>query len=143
MDGSEQAKAALGKAIGTGPRPPVVESGGTAVPEGGRRAASGTAPVPARQWPILTVLAGVLIGLLVTLASFRPGLLLVGASVLLGGVLRGTVPNVGMLAVRSRFTDVITYAVLGLGIVMLALVAMPDPVIPAPWLTDLVRFAVR
>lgn len=125
------------------PRRPVVETEGTLVPEGGRRAASGAAPVPARQWPILTVLGGMAVGLLVMLASFRPGLLLIGVFVILGGVLRIAVTNVGMLAVRSRFTDVITYGVLGLGIVMLALVAMPDPVLDMPWLTDLVRFAVR
>lgn len=128
---------------GSGPRPPVVESEGTLPPEGSGRAAPGDAPVPARQWPILLVLSGVGIGLLVMLASFRPGLLVIGAFLLLGGVLRGTVANVGMLAVRSRFTDVITYSVMGLGVVMLSLMVLPDPVLEVPWLTDVVRFAVR
>lgn len=133
----------MGAVVGGSPRRPVVESEGTLPPEGGRRAASGAAPVPARQWPILSVLGGTALGLLVMMASFRPGLLLVGLFVLLGGVLRITVTNVGMLAVRSRFTDVITYGVLGAGIVLLALVALPDPVLDLPWLTDVVRFALR
>jgi Protein of unknown function (DUF3017) len=127
---------------GRSPRPPV-RTEGVLRPEGGRRAASGDAPAPARQWPMLAVLAGVGLGLLVTLSSFRAGLLLVGGAVLAGGVLRAMVPNVGLLAVRSRFTDVVTLGVLGLGIVLLALMAMPRPILEMPWLTDALRFAVR
>lgn len=131
------------RAAGAAPRPSAVETEGTLPPEGSRRAASGAAPVPARQWPILLVLAGVALGLLVMLASFRPGLLVIGGFLVLGAVLRCSVANVGMLAVRSRFTDVITYGAMGLGVVLLALMVMPNPVVEAPWLTDVVRFAVR
>jgi hypothetical protein len=120
-----------------------VKTEGTLRPAGGRRAAGGDAPAPARQWPVLLVLGGMAIGLLVMMASFRPGLLLVGAFVLVGAVLRVTLPNVGMLAVRSRFTDVITLGVLGTGIVFMTLVAMPNPVLEVPWLSEALRFAVR
>ncbi|WP_328915630.1 MULTISPECIES: DUF3017 domain-containing protein [unclassified Streptomyces] len=116
----------------------------TARPEGGGRAAGADAPAPARQWPILLVIAGAIIGLIVTATgAFRPGTLTVGASLLVGAVLRWSLTAVGMLAVRSRFTDVITYGVLGLGIVLLALMAQPDPLIRIPFLEDIIHFSVR
>lgn len=125
-----------------GGRPAVTR--GTARPEGGGRAAGGSAPAPARQWPILLVIAGTAIGLITTAAgAFRAGTIVVGVSLLLGAVLRWTVPAVGMLAVRSRFTDVITYGVLGLAIVLLALMAQPDPLIRVPFLEDVIHFSVR
>lgn len=58
-------------------------------------------------------------------------------------MLRWSLTAVGMLAVRSRFTDVITYGVLGLGIVLLALMAQPDPLIRIPFLEDIIHFSVR
>ncbi|GAB2623008.1 hypothetical protein GCM10027168_63680 [Streptomyces capparidis] len=128
---------------GGGSRRPPVKTEGTLRPEGGARAAGGDAPAPVRQWPVLVVLAGVALGLLVTRASFRPGLLLVGCFLLLGGVLRATVRNVGMLAVRSRFTDIVTYGVLGGGVTLLALTAMPDPWLDLPWLQDVVALVRR
>ena len=125
-----------------GGRPAVTQ--GTARPEGGGRAASGDAPAPARQWPILTVIAGVVIGLIVTATgAFRAGTITVGVSLLTGAVLRWALTRVGMLAVRSRFTDVITYGVLGLGILLLALMAQPDPLIRIPFLEDIIHFSVR
>ncbi|MFR9796376.1 DUF3017 domain-containing protein [Streptomyces sp. MS06] len=115
----------------------------TARPEGGGRAASGDAPAPARQWPMLTVLGLVAVGLLVTaLDAFRVGTLLVGAGLLAGAVLRWTLPRVGMLAVRSRFTDIVTYGVLGLSIVLLALMAQPKPWLHVPFLKDTLHFTV-
>ncbi|WP_110945657.1 DUF3017 domain-containing protein [Streptomyces avicenniae] len=114
---------------------------GTARPEGGRRIASGSAPAPIRQWPLLAVLGVTLLGLLVTLANFRVGLLLVGGALLGGAVLRGWLPAVGMLAVRSRFTDVLTYGVLGALIVLLTLMAEPAPWLELPFLNDLLRFS--
>lgn len=114
---------------------------GTARPEGGRRTAPGSAPAPARQWPILAVLTVSLAGLLLTQASFRPGLLLMGTALIGGAVLRAWLPQVGMLAVRSRTTDVATYGLLGMLIVLLTLMAQPDPVIELPFLTDLLRFS--
>jgi hypothetical protein len=90
------------------------------------------------------VLGGVALGLLLTAeGTFRAGIVLIGASLLTGGLLRWLMPSVGMLAVRSRFTDVITYVVLGTVIVLLALMAQPDPVLELPFLENIVRFSVR
>jgi hypothetical protein len=116
----------------------------TARPEGGGRAASGDAPAPARQWPILTVLSAVALGLLLTaLDVFRVGTILIGAALLAGAVMRWMLPSVGMLAVRSRFTDMLTYSVLGIAIVVLALMAQPHPWLEIPFLDDTLHFTVR
>lgn len=114
----------------------------TARPEGGGRAAPGDAPAPARQWPMLLVAGGVLTGLLVTLGAFRAGAITVGVSLLVAGLLRWALPSVGMLAVRSRFTDVLTYGLLGFAITMLALMAQPNPVVTIPFLDDIVHFVI-
>jgi hypothetical protein len=107
----------------------------TARPEGGGRAARGDAPAPARQWPMLVVLATVGLGLLLTAFDmFRIGTMLIGIALLAGAVMRWTLPSVGMLAVRSRFTDIVTYAILGLVIVLLALMAQPRPWLVIPFL---------
>ncbi|WP_338325597.1 DUF3017 domain-containing protein [Streptomyces hoynatensis] len=113
----------------------------TARPEGGQRTAGGEAPAPIRQWPLLAVLGTTLLGLLVALSDFRIGLLIVGCALLGGGVLRGWLPAVGMLAVRSRFTDLLTYGVLGGAIVLFTLMAEPDPWLEVPILNDLLRFS--
>ncbi|MFF9348151.1 DUF3017 domain-containing protein [Streptomyces sp. NPDC014734] len=120
----------------------------TARPEGGGRAAPGDAPAPARQWPLLTVLCVAGIGLLIVATdpfaeAFRVGTVLIGAALLGGAVLRLVVPSVGMLAVRSRFTDLVTYGLLGFLIVMLALVAQPKPWLDIPFLEDAVHFTIR
>ncbi|MFJ8358855.1 DUF3017 domain-containing protein [Streptomyces sp. NPDC093984] len=116
----------------------------TARPEGGGRAAPRDAPAPARQWPILAVLAVVGLGLLVTaLDAFRFGTILIGVALLGGAVMRWALPDVGMLAVRSRFTDMITYGVLGLAIVLLAMMAQPHPWLEIPFLDDTLHFTVR
>ncbi|MEU0761387.1 DUF3017 domain-containing protein [Streptomyces microflavus] len=120
----------------------------TARPEGGGRAAPGDAPAPARQWPLLTVLctagAGLLIVALDPFAeAFRIGTVLIGAALIAGAVLRWVVPSVGMLAVRSRFTDLVTYGLMGTLIVLLALVAQPKPWLDVPILEDAVRFTIR
>ncbi|MFF7971730.1 DUF3017 domain-containing protein [Streptomyces sp. NPDC007905] len=115
----------------------------TARPEGGGRAAPGDAPAPARQWPMLVVLSTVALGLLLTaLDVFRFGSLLVGAGLLTGAVLRWTVPSVGMLAVRSRFTDIATYGILGLAIVLLAMMAQPHAWLEIPFLKDTLHFTL-
>ncbi|MFI1755901.1 DUF3017 domain-containing protein [Streptomyces sp. NPDC020571] len=115
----------------------------TARPEGGGRAAGGDAPAPARQWPVLTVVLLVGLGLLLTaLGVFRWGTLLIGAALLAGGALRWVLPDVGMLAVRSRFTDIATYGVFGLSIALLALMAQPNPVLEIPFLKDTLHFTV-
>ncbi|MFJ2896246.1 DUF3017 domain-containing protein [Streptomyces sp. NPDC087218] len=120
----------------------------TARPEGGGRAASGDAPAPARQWPLLAVLCTAGIGLLIVAVdpfaeAFRVGTMLIGAALIGGAVLRMTVRSVGMLAVRSRFTDLVTYGVLGFLIVMLALVAQPKPWLDIPFLEQAVHFTIR
>ncbi|MFE0803157.1 DUF3017 domain-containing protein [Streptomyces sp. NPDC058812] len=115
----------------------------TARPEGGGRAAAGDAPAPARQWPILLVIGLVGVGLLLTaLDVFRVGTLLIGAALLVGAALRWVLPDVGMLAVRSRFTDITTYGVLGLSIALLALMAQPNPMLEIPFLKDTLHFTV-
>jgi hypothetical protein len=115
----------------------------TARPEGGGRAASGDAPAPARQWPVLAVLGIAGLGLLVTAFDrFRLGTLLIGVALLGGGALRWLLPDVGMLAVRSRFTDIVTYGVLGTVIVLLALMAQPHPLLQIPFLKDTLHFTV-
>ncbi|MEU2667468.1 DUF3017 domain-containing protein [Streptomyces sp. NPDC007164] len=120
----------------------------TARPEGGGRAASGDAPAPARQWPLLAVLCTAGIGLLIVAVdpfaeAFRVGTMLIGAALIGGAVLRLVVPSVGMLAVRSRFTDLVTYGLLGFLIVMLALVAQPKPWLDIPFLEQAVHFTIR
>ncbi|WP_405880218.1 DUF3017 domain-containing protein [Streptomyces sp. NBC_01384] len=116
----------------------------TARPEGGGRAAPRDAPAPARQWPILAVLSAVGLGLLLTaLDVFRLGTILIGAALLAGAVMRWILPDVGMLAVRSRFTDMVTYGVLGVAIVMLSLMAQPHPWLVIPFLDDTLHFTVR
>ncbi|WP_392672160.1 DUF3017 domain-containing protein [Streptomyces sp. LN785] len=120
----------------------------TARPEGGGRAASGDAPAPARQWPLLSVLCTAGIGLLIValnpfVEAFRIGTILIGVALVGGAVLRCTVSSVGMLAVRSRFTDLVTYGLLGVLIVLLALVAQPKPWLDLPFLEHAVRFTVR
>ncbi|MFF7484233.1 DUF3017 domain-containing protein [Streptomyces luteogriseus] len=115
----------------------------TARPEGGGRAAPGDAPAPARQWPVLAVLGLAGLGLLVTaFGQFRVGTLLIGVALLGGGVLRWLLPDVGMLAVRSRFTDIVTYGLLGTVIVLLALMAQPNPWLQIPFLKDTLHFTV-
>ncbi|MGW1772931.1 DUF3017 domain-containing protein [Streptomyces sp. NPDC002104] len=116
----------------------------TARPEGGGRAAPGDAPAPARQWPMLSVLAATAVGLLVTaLGHPRAGCLLIGLALIAGSVMRWLLPSVGMLAVRSRFTDMVTYGLLGAAITLLALVMEPKPWLHIPFLETAVRFTVR
>ncbi|WP_442812625.1 DUF3017 domain-containing protein [Streptomyces sp. NBC_01210] len=120
----------------------------TARPEGGGRAAPGDASAPARQWPLLTVLALAGLGLVIVGSdafadAFRVGTILIGVALLTGAVMRRTLPSVGMLAVRSRFTDMVTYGLLGTLIVLLALVTQPKPWLDVPFLEDAVHFTVR
>ncbi|MFI8197337.1 DUF3017 domain-containing protein [Streptomyces sp. NPDC085942] len=153
-DGAEgTADESAGQAAGAGRRPRGSRrfprfTRDTARPEGGGRAAPGDAPAPARQWPLLTVLCAAGLGLLIVALdpfaeAFRVGAVLIGCALITGAVLRWAVPSVGMLAVRSRFTDLVTYGLMGTLIVLLALVAQPGPWLDVPFLEDAVRFTIR
>jgi hypothetical protein len=112
-------------------------------PEGGGRAVGGAHPAPARQWPLLTVLGGVGLGLAITVeGGFRAGLIVIGVFMLLGAAMRWLLPSVGMLAVRSRFTDLITYGTAGSAIILLSLMVEPDPILHISFLDGIVRYAV-
>ncbi|WP_308120699.1 DUF3017 domain-containing protein [Streptomyces bambusae] len=90
------------------------------------------------------MLAATAVGLLLTaFGHVRIGCLTIGAALIAAAVLRRVLPSVGMLAVRSRFTDMVTYGVLGLAITLLALVVEPKPVLELPFLESTVRFLVR
>ncbi len=116
----------------------------TARPEGGGRAAPRDAPAPVRQWPILAVTGLVALGLLLTaLDAFKAGTLLIGVALLAGAAMRWVLPDVGMLAVRSRFTDLVTYGVLGATIALLAMMAQPNPWLELPFLDDTLHFTIR
>ncbi|MFD7717939.1 DUF3017 domain-containing protein, partial [Streptomyces sp. NPDC059814] len=106
------------------------------------------APAPARQWPLLAVLGTAAIGLLIVASApfeeaFRIGTILIGVALIGGAVLRMVIPSVGMLAVRSRFTDLVTYGLLGVLIVMLSLMAQPKPWLDIPFLENAVHFTIR
>ncbi|MEV0266421.1 DUF3017 domain-containing protein [Streptomyces sp. NPDC050617] len=117
---------------------------GIARPEGGGRAAAGSAPAPARQWPLLSVLGGTGLGLLiVAFDAFRAGTIIIGLALIAGAVLRWALPSVGMLAVRSRFTDMVIYGALGAAIVLLSMMAQPHPWLKIPFLEDLLHFTVK
>ena len=81
-----------------------------------------------RQWPLLTVLGGGLVGLsAVALDHFRAGCLVLGVSVLFAGLARLVLParRVGLLVVRSRAFDVLVLASMGTALVVLAVVVPP------------------
>ncbi|MEU3187055.1 DUF3017 domain-containing protein [Streptomyces sp. NPDC006923] len=125
--------------------PPITRD--TAPPEGAGRAAPRDAPAPARQWPLLSVLGTIGLGLLIVglhpfAEAFRIGTILIGLALIGGAALRRALPSVGMLAVRSRFTDMVTYGLLGLAIVLLALMTQPRPWLEIPFLEDVVHSTV-
>lgn len=117
----------------------------TARPEGSGRAVPGAVSTPVRQWPMLSVLTATAVGLLATAFGHpRVGCLAIGVALIAASVMRRVLPSVGMLAVRSRFTDMITYGLLGVAITLLALVmAAPKPWLVLPFMESAVRFTVR
>ncbi|MGY4390077.1 DUF3017 domain-containing protein [Streptomyces sp. TE12347] len=131
--GAPGAPAAPGTATGAGPAarsrrfPSITRD--TARPEGSGRAVPGAVSTPVRQWPMLSVLTATAVGLLATAFGHpRVGCLAIGVALIAASVMRRVLPSVGMLAVRSRFTDMITYGLLGVAITLLALVmAAPKP----------------
>ena len=77
-----------------------------------------------RQAPLLAALVSVAGGLfLVTLGHWRRGLVVIGLALVGTAVLRAVLPlrRVGLLAVRSRWADVLMLAGTGLAITVLTL----------------------
>jgi multisubunit Na+/H+ antiporter MnhB subunit len=72
---------------------------------------------------MIAVLVVAAVGLLrVATANWREGAVLLGGSLLLAAVLRGVLPQerAGLVAIRSRALDVVSYTGLGLAVVLLA-----------------------
>ena len=91
---------------------------------------SGTAARSQRYWPLLVVVAGVVIGLVVALAaagSWRIGCLIVGSSLGVGAVERLALPagDAGLLQVRSKVFDIAFLALAGGAIIALAISVPP------------------
>ena len=80
-----------------------------------------------RQWPLLIVVAGVLIGLAVAVVganTWRLGGLVIGSSLAVGAVIRIALPDreAGLLQVRTRAFDIAVLALTGAAIIVLTLV---------------------
>jgi len=78
-----------------------------------------------RELPLAAVIGGVALGLLIIgLHHFRWGNLVIAGSVLGGAFFRLVLPTrrAGLLAVRSRFTDVVTMSAMGGSLMLLALI---------------------
>ena len=72
---------------------------------------------------MIAVLVVAAVGLLrVATANWREGAVLLGGSLLLAAVLRGVLPQerAGLVAIRSRALDAVSYTGLGLAVVLLA-----------------------
>jgi Protein of unknown function (DUF3017) len=79
------------------------------------------------QWPFAAVFAVAVIGVLVIAAgALQHGLMLLAVALLLGSVLRFVLTPVraGLLAVRRRGVDVVTMALLGAVLLVLAMVPL-------------------
>ena len=77
------------------------------------------------ELPLLSVIGGVALGLVIIgLHHFRWGNLVIAGSLMAGALFRAILPTrqAGLLAVRSRFTDVLTMVAMGGALLVLALV---------------------
>jgi hypothetical protein len=77
------------------------------------------------ELPLLSVMGGVALGLvIIALHHFRWGNLVIAGSLMAGALFRAILPTrqAGLLAVRSRFTDVLTMVAMGGALMVLALV---------------------
>ena len=80
------------------------------------------------QWPLATVLTGLVTGLaIVASGHWRLGATVIGASAVVGGLLR-LLPQqrVGLLAVRNRPLDAAVLLGIGIGVVALAFLVPPS-----------------
>ena len=102
-----------------------------ASPAAASPASAGAAPRRGRaarffgELPLAVVIAGAGVGLvIIALHHFRWGNLAISAAVLAGAIFRLVLPTrrAGLLAVRSRFTDVVTMGALGGALMVLAAV---------------------
>ena len=89
-----------------------------------------TAAPQQRPWPLLVVVAGVALGLLVSVlgdSTWRLGSVLVGLALLVGAVERLVLSDqaAGLLQVRGKGFDVAVLALFGLAVVVLALLVPP------------------
>jgi len=78
-----------------------------------------------RELPLALIIGGVALGLVIIgLHHFRWGNLLIAGSLLAGAFFRLVLPTrrAGLLAVRSRFTDVVTMSAMGGSLMILALI---------------------
>jgi uncharacterized membrane protein len=83
---------------------------------------------PPFQWPLVTVLVGLLVALVVVADDhFRRGSVLFAAFVVLAFFLRLFLPerDAGWLAVRSRRIDLLCLGFLGIGLSVFALIVPP------------------
>lgn len=77
------------------------------------------------ELPLASVIGGVALGLvIIALHHFRWGNLVIAGSLMAGALFRAILPTrqAGLLAVRSRFTDVLTMVAMGGALMVLALV---------------------
>lgn len=75
-------------------------------------------------WPVAPPLLAMLAGLAVlAFVDWRAGLLIIGAAVVLAGLIRMVLPQrtAGLLAVRGRAADTVVMLLLGAGIITVAL----------------------
>jgi hypothetical protein len=80
--------------------------------------------------PLILVLAVTAIGLArIGMYHWREGTVLLGAALLMAGLLRALIPaeNIGMVAIRGRGIDVLLYSGLGLMIMAVALTIQGGP----------------
>lgn len=78
-----------------------------------------------RELPLALIIGGVGLGLVIIgLHHFRWGNLVIAGSLLAGAFLRLVLPTrrAGLLAIRSRFTDVVTMSAMGGSLMILALI---------------------
>jgi hypothetical protein len=77
------------------------------------------------ELPLALMIGGVALGLVIIgLHHFRWGNLLIAGSLIAGAFFRLVLPTrrAGLLAIRSRFTDVVTMSVMGGSLMLLALI---------------------
>ena len=78
-----------------------------------------------RELPLALIICGAALGLVIIgLHHFRWGNLVIAGSLLAGAFLRLVLPTrrAGLLAVRSRFTDIVTMSAMGGSLMLLALI---------------------